>query len=943
MKTFLHLTFYSIFWVWNVAFLGLVYFWILPTIGDSLIEATFSGLIPYHFCISFIGIVAIPTICTIFGGWLFRKQPLQLIRLFYGVEAPLFLLCLLRLFVLREITQGSTLILGTILVSIIAFALELLYGYANRNRLASWLQLFAHTLMLLTGLYVGILLLFYAVPVSVMLVREFFSFYWLKGIISELTYAPSYVFTLVLSLFVLALTTTLFVFMPSAMASLYVHSGQKILRIFAFQHGHERTFQGAVAVIIAWMILFVSFQQQPQVVAFQMLDLPVRNQSDRQELLANSNLIKDGLVNAYLSSYRYLSTVARSSQIRIMYRSTFGLPESINQGLQDYFNHLMSPFLYKGSDKDKEKAAKLYSDFFDTPIQKAEKKAIINAIQSTANQDEVKAGLLNIGEQKVWLKNQEITVTENGDWADIELYEIYENQTFEPQEILYYFTLPESAVITGIWLGDTDNRAQRFPFKVSPRGAAQKVYNSQVRRERPIDPALLEKVGPRQYRLRAFPVPAKLSVRERKNNSERPTQMHLWLTYQVMAKDNSFALPELTEKRNIYWNQDTKRIYNAKSVRGDREAWLPPSLPAVAETTPQQHQINFANGYQISAQPLVTPEKFLPESERFAVVVDTSYSMRTKTKELKQNIDWLVANGFGDLSFGNGDADIYLTDVGFPPERIDDISQFDAEKITFFGTLQYQEMLQQFLQLRGDTRYNGLILVTDEGSYELSDDSQEMPKLSAPLWMLHLGAMPPAYDDATLKLMQKSGGGVATKLTEVFQQVTAKSKLGKSVVSVADGYAWFMEKKSGEEIIEESFTPLATERLVRKKLNLLDKSRGETTEDNFAPLAAQKLVLGLSKKINLETLEELDAIHAIAKTYKIVTPYSSMIVLVNDEQREALKLAEAAADRFNRKVEDGKEQLSNPNNPLDAASVPEPGMVFGMVAMGFFLFILKKK
>ncbi|MDJ0514808.1 MAG: TIGR02921 family PEP-CTERM protein [Trichodesmium sp. MO_231.B1] len=911
IKIFLHLTFYSIFWVWNVAFLGIVYFWILPTIGDSLIEATFSGLIPNQFLITFIGIVAIPTICTIFGGWHFRKEPLQLIRLFYGVEAPLFLLCLLRLFVLRELTQASTLILGTILVSIVAFALELLYGYANRNKLASWLQLFAHTLMLLTGLYVGILLLFYAVPVSVILLREFFSFYWLKGIISELTYAPGYAFTLVLFLFVLALSTTLFVFMPSAMASLYVHSGQRILRRFAFQHGHKRTFQGAVAVITVWMVLFVSFQQQPQVVAFQMLDLPVRNNSDRQELLANSNLIRDGLINAYLSSYRYLSTVGRSNQIRIMYRSTFGLPESINQTLQDYFNHLMSPFLYKGSDKDKQKAAKLYSNFFDAPIQKAEQKTILNALQSTANLDEVKAGLLNIGQQKVWLKNQEITVTENGDWADIELYEIYENQTFEAQEILYYFTLPESAVITGIWLGDTDNRAQRFPFKVSPRGAAQKVYNSQVRRERPIDPALLEKVGPRQYRLRAFPVPAKLSARERKNNPDQPTQMHLWLTYQVMAKNNSFALPELTEKRNIYWNKNTKRIYNAKSVSSDREAWLPPSLPAVAQTTPQQHQINLANGYQISAQPLVTPEKFLPESKRFAVVVDTSYSMRTKTKELKQNIDWLVANGFGDLSFGNGDADIYLTNVGFPPERIDDISQFDTEKVTFFGTLQYQEMLEQFLQLRGDTRYNGLILVTDEGSYELSEDIQEMPKLSAPLWMLHLGAMPPAYDDATLKLIQKSGGGVATQLTEVFQQVTAKSKLGKSVVSVADGYAWFMEKKSGEE----------------------------TIEDSFAPLAAQQLVLGLSKKMNLDTLEELDAIHAIAKTYKIVTPYSSMIVLVNDEQREALKRAEAAADRFNRKVEDGKEELTDPNNPLDAANVPEPGMVLGMVAMGIALWI----
>ncbi len=299
--------------------------------------------------------------------------------------------------------------------------------------------------------------------------------------------------------------------MPSAFASLYIYSGQRILRMFASEHGHRATFQGAVALIVAWMIMFISFQQQPQALAFQMLDLPIRTDSDRQELVANSDLIRNGLINAYLSSYRYLSTAVKSNQISVMYRSTFGLPESLNQSLQDYFNHLISPFLYQGSAKDREKAGKLYSQFFDTPIQKEEQKAILNALQSTANRDEVKAGLLNIEQQKVWLKKQEVKVTEYGDWADLELYEVYENQTFEPQELLYYLILPESAVITGIWLGDTDNLEKRFPFQISLRGAAQKVYTSQVRRERPIDPALLEKVGLRQYRLRAFPVPAKLS------------------------------------------------------------------------------------------------------------------------------------------------------------------------------------------------------------------------------------------------------------------------------------------------------------------------------------------------------------------------------------------------------------------------------------------------
>ena len=98
--------------------------------------------------------------------WLFHsfKQAshfnLILMRLFYGVEAPLFLLCLIRLFVLRELTPASTQILGTVVVCVATFFLELLYGYATRHRPRAWLQMLAHSLMLLVGLYLGAVLMF---------------------------------------------------------------------------------------------------------------------------------------------------------------------------------------------------------------------------------------------------------------------------------------------------------------------------------------------------------------------------------------------------------------------------------------------------------------------------------------------------------------------------------------------------------------------------------------------------------------------------------------------------------------------------------------------------------------------------------------------------------------------------------------------------------------
>jgi putative PEP-CTERM system integral membrane protein len=89
-------------------------------------------------------------------------------------------------------------------------------------------------------------------------------------------------------------------------------------------------------------------------------------------------------------------------------------------------------------------------------------------------------------------------------------------------------------------------------------------------------------------------------------------------------------------------------------------------------------------------------------------------------------------------------------------------------------------------------------------------------------------------------------------------------------------------------------------------------------------------------------LVELDAIHAIAQTYRIVSPYSSAIVLVNDEQRQALKEAEADADRFNRKVEDGQEDLAQPGNPL-STSVPEPGAILGLGAIAVILFVRRSQ
>ncbi|MEO0836981.1 MAG: PEP-CTERM sorting domain-containing protein, partial [Cyanobacteria bacterium J06642_3] len=122
LKSFIKPLFASIFWSWNVCFLFIVYFGMLPFIGIPLILATFDGFVSYDFCLTFFVLVAVPTVSVIIGAKHLRNQPKNLIRWFYGVEAPLFVWCLVRLFVIRELTAASGLILGSLLVCIAAYA-----------------------------------------------------------------------------------------------------------------------------------------------------------------------------------------------------------------------------------------------------------------------------------------------------------------------------------------------------------------------------------------------------------------------------------------------------------------------------------------------------------------------------------------------------------------------------------------------------------------------------------------------------------------------------------------------------------------------------------------------------------------------------------------------------------------------------------------------------
>ena len=96
-----------------------------------------------------------------------------------------------------------------------------------------------------------------------------------------------------------------------------------------------------------------------------------------------------------------------------------------------------------------------------------------------------------------------------------------------------------------------------------------------------------------------------------------------------------------------------------------------------------------------------------------------------------------------------------------------------------------------------------------------------------------------------------------------------------------------------------------------------------TSSDPFAALATRRLILSEMQRQRgeISEVETLDALHDLAIDQGIVTPYSSMIVLVTDAQERRLKDLESKDNRFEREAEGVGETTPS---PFEVTGVPEP-------------------
>jgi len=897
-----------LFWTWNVIFLAIILLGFAPMQLPEMIKSVRSGVTPLIYLVFTLVLIALPIVATLIAVLVLRKRPTQLFALGYVVEWPLLMVLMFRFFFIREGNPAITVLLVWLAVAEAVFLWHLIDERIDQ-RAPFWrgLRLAGLTLLFAGTIYAAAWLAFYVPLVARviydLLVNTVQNFGYL---FDNMTWARWYEIPLSLISYVLMLFSgSLIILMPVAAPIIAGKAWLRSLKSASSPRAAALTAALPLAVTLA--ILFVSMRQ-PQQTAFTLLKDPPTNLQQAESLVKREDQIRAGLLNAYLASFRYMSAQGEVRHISDMYVYSYRMTKDDAWKIEQAYEVFLGPFLYTpvhavqaaGPDSqsmtnDQQEAAVLYQKFFDQPIADGERSKIVDAVRANSNSNQAELAWQVVDNREVHLNRQEVTLSEHGDWADVQIYEVYQNATTQRQEVVYYFNLPESAVITGLWLGSTSNRETAFAFQVAPRGAAQAIYRNEVNYQR--DPALIEQIGPRQYRLRAFPVEPLRWVGGAKEWVPGP-ELHLWMTYRTLAVDGVWPLPQLAQKFNAYWDGQSTRLVNGKPMQAGASDWLPASIKPTRVTAAATHRVDFPGGMSVLAKPAgEAAVAALPANLRLAVVLDRSFSMRERAGEVKQAIDQVRK-----AAAGGPEPEIYLTASSYRGEKPSKVglASLDPEQVFYFGGQNAAELLAQFEELNAGQAYDLVLVLTDGSGFELGQSEAKIQTPDAPVWLVHLGGgFPLGYDDSTLQAIQASGGGAAASVDEALARyAVARNAPGR--LDLVDGYLWetLPTNEAGAQAAE--------------------------ADPGFAALAARRVVLAemAANHGSLDQLPVLDQIHNLAVEQGIVTPYSSMIVLVNQTQREILKNLSERADRFDREVENvGKTTQAN---PFAVTGVPEP-------------------
>ena len=874
----------ALFWPWNVLLLAFVVFGFVPMVLVPLVIDAIDGLARWDFVSTALVVIVVPFF-SVWHAWQHRRHhdehPLELLTFFFGVELALLAVTAGRLFGLHELTGAGEVVFAAIVVG--GFVAEVRVVLGDRlppSQILDGTMNVALVFRALAGIYVGALLSSISVPLLAQIV-------WNLGDVAGNAFFTVF-FLLPLWLWGLALVA-LVLLLPVAAPLAWLHVAHRSSELVQKRWGTDDLLVTTLSPIAAFVVAVAVQWTQPHVGVLLRLERPVQTDDDRRALVADRDRIEAGLVDAYLGRHTYLGDDdSRPWSAAFDWRRGHHQKSVLDEVFDDSLRNYARPFFYEGAfGDDAARARAAYRAFFGRELERVHAPAVRKALAARWSRDQRFAGFVDEGQARVRLERQDLTIrNDRAGVVDVDIHDTWVNQTGSDQEVVLSFELPESAAVTGLWLGPTDDRADAFTHVVSPRGAAQQVYREEVRARR--DPALLEQTGPRQYRLRVFPLPARPAhggreILENGWEAKSAPRVHVWLTYEALPDDDGrVPLPRLRERRNGFWDARTIRhVHFGSDVLGlasaidayaravdavDGGDWVQSeglTLPRIARAT-----VGARVGDTCAALvPVAAPAMPSLAGRTIDVVVDRSLATAAHKASLVGALDALHATG-ASVRFVLGTSTLRSE----PPMLVDDYGAADVDKTVFFGAAQPKELLAQWIETHRETLPDVVVVLAGGASFDVATDAplplDRLRDRALPRTLLvHLdGTMPAGYDDATLDAIRRSGGTATTGIHDALLRLQDTPWV--------DGHRF-------DAHVQGACPSAGPGRAVVARQQILLADRG-----GKAPLSA------------------LDGLHRLAVEASVATPYSSLLVLVNAQQRARLAQLTNQQDRFDREVDD---------------------------------------
>ena len=908
-------TLYTIFWGYNIVYLGFIGFSSLTLLRGSFFAREF---LPWNVAVMLYVLLLVPISAVWFGFFTrAKKEPSKLISFLFAVEIPIVFLALVRLFFIRQMTGILWLFFLSLFISMVGLVL-----FFVREKVKTLVQrvvmFLSQEVAVIIGLYLALLAVFFLPIIIALIVRGFIELDFGDILYALVQTKGLAFFSFLFFLLLFCATVGLFIVTPVVAFIIYWKSFRANKRELATEHKYKHTkslqYGFGFAYIVIGIFLAVqwhggsytatmtkyfeatSFEQQQQFAA---------------QLIDDDTSIRTILRNEYLAPYRFLTDEGMNILAK-GYTKQLNVPESAASGIQSFFNVVALPFVYQSDfKKDSQLAKDQYPKLFDVPLQEGERSELVDAMKSTNTEDGIKAGILDEESKTVRLVSRTVKATteQNGLFARVSVEEEYENTSDDIQEVYYEFSLPEDAVVVGLWLGPQLEEKG----VIAPKGAARRVYESQVQRR--VDPALLEQTGPRQYRLRVFPIPVKPGLLERSrgfnNQQVDERNQRIKFEYITFSSPKGISLPEISTKRNIYEDKKTAFQYFVDGQKKDTfvssvnhcqdKAFTVDTSIGAISFIPHHLNQSLNNTYNCAIASFVS----FPDirGKKIALLFDTSYSSKQRdwALYLKENlpINTLSQNNELDGYFFSTQLS---QSIRLTPERL----QSSLSSVHFGGTdrLKALQLLPK--------KYDAIVVFTDDSDSDIESQSNINYVAETPVYIVHDNKKLPQYhDDLTLAVIQ-SGGQVFSEAKEVFERMALvqSSQISNGELVSVDRY--------GSWILADGFTNLSG-----------------NTDDVFAYRQAIQWMI----KVDNNALEQ---IHQIARMYGMVTPYSSYIALVTDRQKQQLENESQKNNKFDADYNVGEENISDPSmsGALNLSAVPEPEewalMIAAVLMLGYF-------